>query len=94
MKTNAVNLTNMTRATILILPKEGVFDPQGEAIRNALIHLGLAETLSVRVGKEIVIEFKEADQEKLKQKVEEITKNFLSNPVIEQFKIEWEKEGQ
>ncbi|QSR87935.1 phosphoribosylformylglycinamidine synthase subunit PurS [Methylacidiphilum caldifontis] len=82
----------MIRAKLLILPKTGVFDPQGEALRNALIQLGLNETQSVRVGKDIVIEFKDAEEEKLKEKVEEVAKNFLSNPVIEQYEIEWEKE--
>ncbi|QSR87665.1 phosphoribosylformylglycinamidine synthase subunit PurS [Candidatus Methylacidiphilum infernorum] len=84
----------MIRAKLLILPKTGVFDPQGETLRRALIQQGLVETQSVRVGKEIIIELQDADEERLKKKVEEVAKNFLANPVIEQYEIEWERKEQ
>ncbi|VVM07386.1 phosphoribosylformylglycinamidine synthase subunit PurS [Methylacidimicrobium tartarophylax] len=78
----------MIRARVLILPKRTVFDPQGEAVRHALGHFGLAAAERVRVGKEIEIEIPgEGDQAKIRSQLETIARDFLANPVVEEFEL-------
>ncbi|WP_018290490.1 phosphoribosylformylglycinamidine synthase subunit PurS [Verrucomicrobium sp. 3C] len=78
----------MIRARVLILPKRTVFDPQGEAVRHALGHFGLAAVDRVRVGKEIEIEMPgEGDPTEIRSRLETIARDFLSNPVVEEFEL-------
>jgi phosphoribosylformylglycinamidine synthase len=74
------------RATVLVKPKQGILDPQGNAVRNALGHLGF-EVAEARVGRVIELEFepKGADP---KREVEEMCSQLLANPLIESFEVE------
>ena len=47
------------KARVLITPKQGVLDPQGVAVKQAMSHLGLEEASEVRVGKVVEIELKQ-----------------------------------
>lgn len=70
--------------TVTVMPKPSVLDPQGAAVAEALRHLGLEGVARVRVGKLIEIEFSgEPDATQLEQ----AARDFLSNPVIEDFSI-------
>ncbi|MBI3940414.1 MAG: phosphoribosylformylglycinamidine synthase subunit PurS [Acidobacteria bacterium] len=72
------------KATVVVKLKEGVLDPQGETIRRALNKLG-HPVQSVRQGKYFELEF---DDPPDAQRLEEISRAVLSNPIIENFFIE------
>jgi phosphoribosylformylglycinamidine synthase PurS subunit len=69
---------------VVVMPKQSVLDPQGVAVRNALRDLGLEAVDSVRVGKFLELEFNTAPNE---AKLEEVCRDLLSNPVIEDYTI-------
>src|SRR5689334_1278407 len=76
---------------VIVMPKRSVLDPQGVAVRNAVREAGLDGVKGVRVGKLLELEFEaEPDPAKL----EEICRDLLSNPVIEDYLIEWPAEQQ
>ena len=70
--------------------KKGVLDAQGAATKNALASLGYKEVKEVRVGKCINIIIEGGKPEIVNQKVEEMCKKLLANPVIEDFTYEIE----
>ena len=74
-------------ATIRVLPKAEVRDPQGEAVRGALRSLGLAVS-DVRTGKEIVVTFDAADEAAAREAVRLMGNELLANPVIEDYSFE------
>ena len=78
-------------ATIRVLPKAEVRDPQGEAVRGALRSLGLAVS-DVRTGKEIVVTFEAAGDVAAREAVRLMGNELLANPVIEDYAYEL-KEG-
>ena len=78
-------------ATIRVLPKAEVRDPQGEAVRGALRSLGL-KVSDVRTGKEIVVTFEAADEAAARDAVRVMGNELLANPVIEDYAYEL-KEG-
>jgi phosphoribosylformylglycinamidine synthase len=74
-------------ATIRVLPKSEVRDPQGEAVRGALRSLGLSVS-DVRTGKEIVVTFDAADEKAAREAVRVMGTELLANPVIEDYAYE------
>lgn len=74
------------KAKVIVMPKKSVLDPQGVAVRDAIQHHGLPAVKSVRVGKFMEIEVDGADEAQL----HEICRDFLSNPVIEDYTLEIE----
>ena len=78
------------KAKIIITPKKAVLDPQGKAVQNALEHLGYQGITGVHVGKYLEVELNGADKESARQKIDEACHRFLSNPVIEDYKLELE----
>ena len=75
------------KAKVIVRLKEGVLDPQGQTIRRALTKMG-HPVASVRQGKYFELEFEESDHEGLQALLEEISRDVLSNPIIEDFEIE------
>ena len=75
------------RATVLVRPKPGILDPQGEAVGSALGHLGFAVT-DARVGKVIDLDVEAADAAEAKAKVESMCEQLLANPLIESYEVE------
>jgi len=69
---------------VVVMPKQSVLDPQGVAVKNVLRDLGLDTVDSVRVGKLLELEFKTPPDE---AKLEEVCRDLLSNPVIEDYTI-------
>ena len=80
------------RATVLVRPKPGILDPQGEAVGSALGHLGF-EVQDARVGKVIDLELEAADASKAKAEVERMCERLLANPLIESYEIELAEEA-
>jgi phosphoribosylformylglycinamidine synthase len=75
------------RATVLVRPKPGILDPQGEAVGSALGHLGF-EVGDTRVGKVIDLEVEASDAAVAKALVEKMCEQLLANPLIESYEIE------
>jgi phosphoribosylformylglycinamidine synthase len=75
------------RATVLIRPKPGILDPQGEAVGSALGHLGF-EVNDARVGKVIDFELEAGDAAVAKALVEKMCEQLLANPLIESYEVE------
>jgi phosphoribosylformylglycinamidine synthase len=74
------------KVCVVVMPKQNVLDPQGVAVRNALRDLGLQSVEEVRVGKMLELEFTAPpDEDKLK----EVCRDLLSNPVIEDYAIRY-----
>ena len=76
------------KARIHVTLKEGVLDPQGKAIANALAALGFDGVHGVRQGKYIEIDVDETDPGKAKSAVDEMCVKLLANTVIEDYTIE------
>ena len=78
------------KARIIITPKKAVLDPQGKAVQNALEHMGHQDITAVHVGKYLEVEIKSTDKETTRQRMDEACRRFLSNPLIEDYKLEVE----
>ena len=76
------------KVRVHVMPKDGLLDPQGEAINIALINMGFAEVKKVRQGKVIELELEEADKIVIKNRVEDLCQKLLANSVIESFHVE------
>ena len=78
----------MVKAIVYISLKNGVLDPEGKAIQNALINFGFQEINEIRKGKFIEIELNENNKLKAKDKVDKMCRKLLVNTVIENYNIE------
>lgn len=76
------------KARIHISLKQGVLDPQGHAIGNALKGLGFAGVGEVRQGKLIELDLADTDPVGARARVEDMCRQLLANPVIEEYAIE------
>ncbi|MGD0614456.1 MAG: phosphoribosylformylglycinamidine synthase subunit PurS [Verrucomicrobiota bacterium] len=78
------------KAKIIVTPKKAVLDPQGKTVQKALEHMGYSGITAVHVGKYLEIELDGGDKETARRQLNEAAHKFLSNPVIEDFKLEIE----
>jgi phosphoribosylformylglycinamidine synthase len=76
------------KAIVTIMLKNGVLDPQGKAIGQALQNLGFAQVGDVRAGKVIELELAETDAAAAKSAAEDMARKLLANQVIESFRVE------
>jgi phosphoribosylformylglycinamidine synthase subunit PurS len=72
----------VTRARVLIRPKEGILDPQGKAVERALPALGFDGVEHVRVGRMVELEATDPDD------LDSLCEKLLANPLIEDYEIE------
>ena len=75
------------KATVLIRPKEGILDPQGEAVGDALRTLGFAVS-AARVGRLVDVHVDMDDPEEARAALDRMSHELLANPLIESFTIE------
>mgnify|MGYP006305620875 CR=1 len=75
------------KATVTVMLKDGVLDPQGEAVRAALGTLGFEGVEGVRQGKVIELDLAEADRAAAEAEVRRMCEELLANPVIESYRI-------
>jgi phosphoribosylformylglycinamidine synthase subunit PurS len=75
------------RATVLVRPKAGILDPQGQAVGSALGQLGFT-VHDARVGKVIDLELAATDPATAKAEVERMCERLLANPLIESYEVE------
>lgn len=76
------------KARIRITLKNGVLDPQGKAIQNALAALGITGVDDVRQGKYIEVQLADTSEERARETVERMCRDLLANSVIENYAYE------
>ena len=69
------------RARVLIRPKAGILDPQGQTVERALPALGFEGVSNVRVGRMVELEVEDASQ------VPQMCEQLLANPLIEDYEV-------
>ena len=75
------------RATVLVRPKQGILDPQGEAVGSSLRELGFP-IAEARVGRVVDLELEGDDPLALRSQLERMCEQLLANPLIEGYEIE------
>jgi len=70
------------RARVLIRPKAGILDPQGEAVQRALPALGFAGAANVHVGRLVELDVDDPDE------LESMCEKLLANPLIEDYEVQ------
>ena len=73
------------KVRVLVRPKEGILDPQGEVVKNALPALGFGGVETVHIGRLIELQVESADE------IDAMCQRLLANPTIEEY--EWEVVG-
>ena len=76
------------RAYLRVMPREGVRDPQGEAVAQALKALGFQDVAGVRQGKLIEVEIEAPDAESAARRLDEMAESLLVNAIVEDYEIE------
>jgi phosphoribosylformylglycinamidine synthase PurS subunit len=77
------------RATVLVRPKPGILDPQGQAVGSSLRQLGFPVG-DARVGRVVDLEIDAADEVAARAEVERMCEQLLTIPLIESYEIELE----
>ena len=72
---------------MLVRPKPGILDPQGQAVESSLRHLGFA-VAEARVGKLVELEVEADDADEARVQLERMCEQLLANPLIESYEIE------
>ena len=74
---------------MLVRPKPGILDPQGQAVQSSLRHLGF-DVGDARVGKLVDVELATDDREEALAQLQRMCEQLLTNPLIESYAIELE----
>ncbi len=72
----------MIRARVLIRPKAGILDPQGEAVERALPALGFTGAANVHIGRLVELDVEDPQQ------LEPMCEKLLANPLIEDYEVQ------
>jgi phosphoribosylformylglycinamidine synthase subunit PurS len=75
------------RATVLVRPKPGILDPQGEAVQASLRQLGFPVE-QARVGRLVDLDLGDADPDTARAELARMCEQLLTNPLIESYEIE------
>ncbi len=75
------------KATVLVRPKHGILDPEGQAVESSLRQLGFAVG-EARVGRVVDLEVDSNDPAGARAEVERMCEQLLANPLIESYEIE------
>ena len=75
---------------MLVRPKPGILDPQGQAVESSLRHLGFAVG-EARVGKLVDVELATEDRAEALSQLHQMCEQLLTNPLIESYAIELEQ---
>jgi phosphoribosylformylglycinamidine synthase len=75
------------RATVLVRPKAGILDPQGQAVGSSLRHLGF-QVGEARIGRVVDLELDAPDAATARAELERMCEQLLANPLIESYEIE------
>jgi phosphoribosylformylglycinamidine synthase subunit PurS len=80
------------RVTVTIDRRPEIADPEGTTVKRALHDLGFTEADSVRMDRVIHLEVEGDDPDQVRGRVEEMCRQLLANPVLEDFAIEVDTE--
>jgi phosphoribosylformylglycinamidine synthase subunit PurS len=83
-----MTISKTWQAEVVVLPKEGVNDPEGEAILGGLQSLGYAGVERVTAGRLLRLTVHASDESSAKQTVSKMCDQLLANPVIEAYNVE------
>ena len=75
------------RATVLVRPKQGILDPEGQAVQSSLRQLGFSVD-QARIGRVVDLEVEAPDAAAARAEVERVCEQLLANPLIESYEIE------
>ena len=75
---------------MLVRPKDGILDPQGDAVRHSLRKLGF-DVATARVGRVIDLDVEADDADGARREIERMCQELLANPLIESFEIRFEE---
>ena len=75
------------RATVVVRPKQGILDPQGQAVESSLRELGFP-VAEARVGRVVDLELAGDDPTAVRAELERMCEQLLANPLIESYEIE------
>ena len=75
------------KVVVNISLKEGVLDPEGQAIKTSLSNLGFKNFSDVRTGKQIILNFEKSEENEVILEAEKMCEDLLVNTVIEKYKI-------
>jgi phosphoribosylformylglycinamidine synthase len=75
------------KATVVVRPKQGILDPQGNAVESALGQLGFSVS-GARVGKVVDLEVDATDAAEARAQVEKMCEQLLANPLMESYEVE------
>lgn len=70
-----------------VMPKEGILDPQGKAVQNALHQLGYTEVEQVKIGKRVQLDIATDDPDVAKRRASEMGEKLLHNENVESFRV-------
>ena len=76
------------KATVLVRPKQGILDPQGQAVESSLRQLGFAVE-GARIGRVVDLDVEASDPAAARAEVERMCEQLLANPLIESYEIEF-----
>ncbi len=76
------------KAKIHVTLKQGILDPQGKAVEQALSALGFRNAANVRVGKYMELDLDEQDKARAEAAVKSMCEKLLANPIIEEYRFE------
>jgi phosphoribosylformylglycinamidine synthase len=80
------------RATVLVRPKPGILDPQGQAVESSLRKLGFAVE-DARVGRVVDLEVETDDPDAARDEIDRMCRQLLANPLIESYEITLDRAG-
>ena len=75
------------KATVLVRPKPGILDPQGEAVESSLRQLGFS-VAGARIGRVVDLEVDASNPDAARTEIERMCEQLLANPLIESYEIE------
>ena len=81
-------MSRRVRVRVLIKPKEGILDPQGQAVERALPALGFEDVSNVHVGRLVELEIADGSSDEVTAQVREMCERLLANPLIESYEVE------
>ncbi|MDB9870793.1 phosphoribosylformylglycinamidine synthase subunit PurS [Alphaproteobacteria bacterium] len=75
------------KVIINISLKNGVLDPEGQAIKNSLLNLGFKDFNNIRIGKQIILDIDKINKSEVLEEANNMCETILANTVIENYKI-------
>jgi phosphoribosylformylglycinamidine synthase subunit PurS len=75
------------KVRVLVRPKEGILDPQGQAVERALAALGYDGVGDVHVGRLIELDVGDGTSQDVTARVGEMCERLLANPLIESYEV-------